>query len=135
MVIESEESKGTSYEVTYPQIEYTPLDEAKAHDLIGNQVSSTPVEVKMGDTTINVLSVVRDKNAIVAEYTLRREGGVNCFHYSGLTNEAKGAVLNENVNFKFFFKEGSGKIYVDQSRSTNDVLYCREEHLTYSTIE
>ena len=124
--IEVEEAKGTSYEVTYPEIEYAPVDETKALELIGDQISFTPVEAKMGDTTITVLSVVYDGNGIVAEYTLQRDGGVNCFNYSKLTNEAKGAVLNESVPFNFCFVEGSGKIYVDIDKSTEDKLYCYE---------
>lgn len=136
MVMETEEAKGTSYEVTYPEIEYAQVDDAKAMELIGNQISFEPVEVQMGDTTIKISSVVWDGNGIVAEYTLHRDGGVNCFNYSQLTNEGKGAVLNESVPFNFCFNEGSGKIFVDQAKSTEDTLYCYEYMVdNFSSLE
>ena len=121
-----EEAKGTEIETAFPKIEYEDIDESKAEELIGKNVSFTTVSETMGDTTIDVLSVVYDGNAIVAEYIISRKGGVNCFDYSQIRNECKGALLREDVPFRFWFKEGSGKIYVDLARSDDERLYCYE---------
>lgn len=121
-----EESKGTEIETTFPKVEYEDMDESRADELLGKNISFTSVSETMGDTTIDVLSVVYDGNAIVAEYTLSRKGGVNCFDYGQIQNECKGAVLREDIPFRFNFKEGSGKIFVDLARSDDERLYCYE---------
>lgn len=121
-----EESKGTEIETAFPKVEYEDIDESRAEELIGKNVSTATVSETMGDTTIDVLSVVYDGNAIVAEYTISRKGGVNCFDYGQIQNECKGAVLREDIPFRFHFKEGSGKIYVDLARSDDERLYCYE---------
>ncbi|MBP5609446.1 MAG: hypothetical protein J6X66_14410, partial [Lachnospiraceae bacterium] len=108
------------------KVEYEDMDESRADELIGKNISFTSVSETMGDTTIDVLSVVYDGNAIVAEYTLSRKGGVNCFDYGQIQNECKGAVLREDIPFRFSFKEGSGKIFVDLARSDDERLYCYE---------
>lgn len=112
--------------VTMPKVEYVEADEEKAEKLIGNNIASEPTVIQMGDTKMTVLSVTRDKNGIVAEYTLEKEGGVDCLNYSELDNECKGAWINEDQNILFAFNEGSGKIYVDLEKSTPDKLYCYE---------
>ena len=112
--------------VTMPKVEYVEADEEKAQELIGDNIASEPTVIQMGDTKMTVLSVTRDKNGIVAEYTLEKEGGVDCLNYSELDNECKGAWINEDQNILFAFNEGSGKIYVDLEKSTPDKLYCYE---------
>lgn len=112
--------------VTMPKVEYVEADEEKAEELIGDKVANEPTVIEMDETRMTVLSVTRDKNGIVAEYTLEKEGGVDCLNYSELDNEAKGAWLNEDSNIMFGFNEGHGKIYVDLEKSTPDKLYCYE---------
>ena len=112
--------------VTLPKVEYVEADEEKADELIGDKVANENTEIQIGETKMTVLSVTRDKNGIIAEYTLEKEGGVDCLNYSELDNEAKGAWLNEDSNILFNFNEGAGKIYVDLEKSTKDKLYCYE---------
>ena len=118
--------KPSEYSVTIPKAEYVEADTEKAEELIGKNIASEPTVIKMGDTTMTVMSVTRDKNGIVAEYTLEKEGGVDCLNYSDLDNMAKGAWFNEDQNLMFAFREGSGKIYVDLEKSTEEKLYCYE---------
>ena len=121
-----ENGKANETTVTMPKVEYVEADEEKAQELIGDNIASEPTVIQMGDTKMTVLSVTRDKNGIVAEYTLEKEGGVDCLNYSELDNECKGAWINEDQNILFSFNEGSGKIYVDMEKSTPDKLYCYE---------
>ena len=121
-----ENGKANETTVTMPKVEYVEADEEKAQELIGDNIASEPTVIQMGDTKMTVLSVTRDKNGIVAEYTLEKEGGVDCLNYSELDNECKGAWINEDQNILFAFNEGSGKIYVDMEKSTPDKLYCYE---------
>lgn len=122
------DENGNVNKITYtmPKVEYTEIDETRAAELLGDYVSDAQTQIKMGDTTMTVLSVVRDENSIVAEYTLEKEGGVDCFNYSDFDNHTKGAWLNEDQKINFGFEEGAGKIYVDLERSTPDKLYCYE---------
>ena len=113
-------------EVVMPGIEYVEADPEAAARLIGDRFTSEPVTCTVGDTTITVESVVRDGIGIVAAYTIEREGGVNCLNYSQLDNESKGAWLSEDTNILFGFEEGTGKIWVDLERSTDNKLYCYE---------
>lgn len=112
--------------VTYPAVEYEEVDEELAEALIGDSITTEPIAIPIGDTIMTVDSVTRDGIGIVAEYTLEREGGVDCLNYSELDNQAKGAWLNEDQTINFGFVEGSGKIYVDLEKSTADKLYCYE---------
>ena len=112
--------------ITMPKVEYEKANPEKAEKLIGDNVARKPKVIQMGDTKMTVNSVTRDKNGIVAEYTLEKKGGVDCLNYSELDNQLKGAWINENQDLKFAFKEGSGKIYVDMEKSTKDKLYCYE---------
>ena len=121
-----ENGNPSEYSVTFPKVEYEEADPEKAEELIGDNVSTEPTTILMGDTTMTVVAVTRDKNGIVAEYTLEKEGGVDCLNYSELDNEAKGAWINETQNLNFAFEEGSGKIYVDLEKSTPEKLYCYE---------
>ena len=115
-----------TYEVVMPKIEYVEADPETAARLIGDRIATEPVVCTVGDTTITIESVVRDGIGIVASYTVEREGGVDCFNYSQLDNEAKGAWFSEDTNILFGFNEGTGKIWVDLERSTDDKLYCYE---------
>lgn len=111
---------------TMPEVEYTQIDETRASEIIGDNIANNPTSIQMGDTKMEILSVVRDNNSIIAEYTLEKEGGVDCFNYSDFDNQAKGAWINEDGNLNFGFLEGGGKIYVDLEKSTPDKLYCYE---------
>jgi len=111
---------------TLPKIEYTKQDPELAGKLLSGKISTKPVSAQIGDTKITIESVVRDGMGIVASYTLERAGGVNCFNYSQLDNELKGAWFNEDQNILFGFKEGGGKTWVDLAKSTKDKLYCYE---------
>lgn len=115
-----------TYEVVMPGIEYVEADPEAAARLIGDRITTEPVTCTVGDTTVTVESVVRDGIGIVAAYTIEREGGVNCLNYSQLDNEAKGAWFSEDTNILFGFEEGTGKIWVDLERSTDNKLYCYE---------
>ena len=115
-----------TYPIDMPAIEYVEVDPDTAQRLIGDRMTTEPVVCTVGDTTVTVESVVRDGIGIVAAYTVEKEGGVDCLNYSQFDNEAKGAWFNEDSNILFGFREGSGKIWVDLSRSTADKLYCYE---------
>ena len=109
-----------------PKIEYVAQDPQVAERLIGGRYTTQPVTATISDTTITVETVVRDGMGIVVAYTVEREDGVNCFNYSQFDNEAKGAWFNDDQNIVFGFNEGTGKIWVDLSRSTKTKLYCYE---------
>ena len=115
-----------TYEVTFPKIEYVAQDPEVAERLLAGKYTTEPVSTTIGDTTVTVETVVRDGMGIVAAYTVERAGGVNCFNYSQLDNEAKGAWFNEDQNIIFGFEEGTGKIWVDLEKSTDTKLYCYE---------
>lgn len=120
-----EEEKGTSYTVTYPQVDYEEADPEKAQELIGENVSFEPVEYTFNEgTKLNILSTVSDGNSAVVEFTLEKEGGVDCLNYSQFDNEAKGAWFREESSIYFQFEECSGKIFVDLDKSTDNKLYC-----------
>ena len=122
------DDKGNPVTQTYtmPKIEYVAQDPEVAARLLAGKYTTEPVSTTIGDTTITVETVVRDGMGIVAAYTVERPGGVNCFNYSQLDNEAKGAWFNEDQNIMFGFDEGVGKIWVDLERSTDTKLYCYE---------
>lgn len=120
-----DEGKDTTYTVTYPQVDYEEVDEKKAEELIGENVSFESVEYTFGDgTKLNVLSTVSDGNSAIVEFTLEKEGGVDCLNYSQLDNEAKGAWFNESSNIYFDVDNCVGNIFVDLEKSTADKLYC-----------
>ena len=111
--------------VVLPEQEYEDMAPEKAESLIGENLSTEPISAVMGgDTTIEILSAVRDDRCAVVEYTLSKEGGVDCLVYSQINNELKGAVISEDIPFSYRFAEGGGKIFVDLEKSTADKLYC-----------
>ncbi len=115
-----------TYEVVMPKVEFVEVDPEVAARLVGNKMTTEPVVCQIGDTTVTVNAVVRDGMGLVAAYTIEKEGGVDCLNYSQLDNEAKGAWFRDDTNILFWFKEGSGKIWVDLENSTEDKLYCYE---------
>ncbi|MBP5654673.1 MAG: hypothetical protein J6X33_04110 [Clostridiales bacterium] len=117
-------------DVKMPKIEYAAQDPDVADKLLNGKYTTEPVSTTIGDTTVTVETVVHDGMGIVAAYTVERAGGVNCFNYSQLDNEAKGAWFNEDQNIMFGFEEGAGKIWVDLERSTDTKLYCYEYMVT-----
>lgn len=64
-------------------------DEGLAESLIGDSMSYPNITKEIDGTTITILSVVRDNNSAVIEYTLEKAGGVDALNYSQLDNEAK----------------------------------------------
>ena len=126
-----DEEKGTSFTVTYPERDYEEVDEEKAEELIGEEVSFPSITKEVDGTTITILSAVRDKNAAVVEFTLEKEGGVDVLNYSQLDNEAKGAWFSDTSTFWFKIGDGGESIFVDLEKSTEDKLYC----YNYMTLE
>lgn len=119
-----DDGKGGQLTVTYPEREYVPIDEEMAEALIGNNISSEPVEVQINDHTLTINSAVRDENAIVMEFTLECETGVTALNYSELDNEAKGAWRSEESTFSFRVDGTAENIYVDLDKSTETCLHC-----------
>ena len=119
-----DDGKGGQLTVTYPEREYVPIDEEMAEALIGNNISSEPVEVQINDHTLTINSAVRDENAIVMEFTLECETGVTALNYSELDNEAKGAFMSEESTFSFRVDGTAENIYVDLEKSTETCLHC-----------
>ena len=119
-----DDGKGGQLTVTYPEREYVPIDEEMAEALIGNNISSEPVEVQINDHTLTINSAVRDENAIVMEFTLACETGVTALNYSELDNEAKGAWRSEESTFSFRVDGTAENIYVDLDKSTETCLHC-----------
>ena len=118
-------AKDTTYTVTYPQIDYEEADPEKAQELIGENVSFEPVEYTFNDgTKLNILSTVSDGNSAVVEFTLEKEGGVDCLNYGQLENESKGAWFSDEGSIYFHFDECAEDIFVDLDKSTDDKLYC-----------
>ena len=78
------------YEQKMYNVAYCILrDEGLAESLIGDSMSYPNITKEIDGTTITILSVVRDNNSAVIEYTLEKAGGVDALNYSQLDNEAK----------------------------------------------
>ncbi|MBR4948410.1 MAG: hypothetical protein IKZ29_07630 [Clostridiales bacterium] len=122
------------YTITYPKIEYVESDPKDVERLLGDKIVTEPIVCTVGEYTITVEGIVRDERGLVVAYTIERAAGVNCLIYSQLENESKGAFLNDDQNFEFGFKEGSGKIWVDMERSTETKLYCSEYMQDYNHV-
>ncbi|MGN0484987.1 MAG: hypothetical protein ACI4HI_15700 [Lachnospiraceae bacterium] len=113
------------FTVTFPKKEYEKADPDKAQELIGDSLSTKPIIKDIGDTRLTITSAVSDGNVAVVEFSLHRDGGVNCLNYSQLDNETKGAWFNdETSHFDFYFLDCCDNLYVDLERSTSDTLYC-----------
>lgn len=113
------------YEQKMYNVAYCILrDEGLAESLIGDSMSYPNITKEIDGTTITILSVVRDNNSAVIEYTLEKAGGVDALNYSQLDNEAKWAWISEESTFNFSI--GSGSTIVDLENSTDEKLYCYE---------
>lgn len=119
-----DDEKGTSCKITYPKSEYEDIDPDKAEKLIGDNISYNPVDMKIGDTKLSVLSFVHDGNAAVAEFTLEKKGGVDALEYNKSYNRSKGAEFSGSAKFYFTFDKYDGKIFVDTDKSSKDKIYC-----------
>lgn len=122
-IIQDEEKD--PFRVTYPKREYENVDPDTAQKLIGDNLFTKPIKKNIGDTRLTIISAVSDGNVAVVEFSLHRDGGVNCLNYSQLDNESKGAwFAEESSTFQFLFQNCSENIYVDLEKSTDDTLYC-----------
>ncbi len=130
-----DEEKGIAYTVTYPRRNYTDDNLDRAEELIGEAVSYEPAVKQIGDARLTVLAAVCDGDAAVVEFTLEQEGGIECFQYSQLTNESKGAWFSEDSPFYFQIAEGNESIFVDLDKSTEEKLYCYDYIVTDFTDE
>lgn len=126
-----DEEKGTSEIATYPKREYVDVDEDKADELIGDNLSFPNIKEEINGTTLTILSAVKDKNSAVVEFTLENPNGVDSLEYGQDYNETKGAEFADKTTFVFSFCDEMGNIYVDLDRSTDNKLYCYE----YLTLE
>lgn len=128
--VEYIEDKGREIPIVYPQQDFVDVNPEVAEDMIGDYVTHTDIVKEVDGTTITILTAIRDANACVVEFTLEKEGGVDCLNYSQNDNESKGAWFTDESTFYFNVGE-YGKIYVDLEKSTPEKLYC----YCYSYIE
>ena len=129
-VVYSEE-KCTSYTATFPEHDYEDIDEEKAEELIGKQLSFPEITQDVDGTMLTILSAVRDHNSAVVEFTLEKEGGVDALIYSQFDNEAKGAQASDTSTFWLHFGDSGEHVFVDLEKSTADKLYCYD----YMTLD
>lgn len=122
---------------TYPTREYVDVDVEEAERLLGDYLSTTPVEIMVGDNKITVLSTVRDKNTLVVHFTMSREGGVTALEWSALTNEGRGAHIPDDFPFYCILTSLSDSdetaedpnyfgsmILVNKNKTTSDCFDC-----------
>lgn len=122
---------------TYPTREYVDVDVEEAERLLGDYLSTTPVEIMVGDNKITVLSTVRDKNTLVVHFTMSREGGVTALEWSALTNEGRGAQIPDDFPFYWILTSLSDSdetaedpnyfgsmILVNKNKTTSDSFDC-----------
>ena len=121
--VEVDTGKGYSITTTIPGKEYVPVDEETAEELVGRYTLDEPYTVQISDHTVTILSAVRDRNAMVMEFTVECPTGVNMYEYSERTNETKGAWQNPNRT-AWFQVDGLNSVYVDLEKSTPERLYC-----------
>lgn len=121
--IEVDTGKGYSITTTIPGKEYVPVDEENAETLVGRYTLDEPVMLQIKDHTVTILSAVRDRNAMVMEYTVECPTGVTMYEYSDSSNERKGAMLNPD-GMTSFGVDGINMIYIDLKKSTPECLYC-----------
>lgn len=87
-------------------------------------VSNPGVVINFDDgSVLNVISVIYDGNAAVAEYTLSKPNGVDIYYWDQTENPAKGGWFTDNSTYSFSFTN-SGIVVTDPEKSTNDCLYC-----------
>lgn len=120
--------------VEIPAREYVEVDPEVAEDYLGNYMLQEPIVKKINNHTLTIISAVRDKNVMVMEFTLEREGGENALGYDEGTNMDKGAYVTEEADIYFMIKDGSDCIYVDLEKSTDEKLYCYD-YITFDEYE
>lgn len=125
------DDKDGYYTATYPERDYEEIDEEKAEELIGEQLTFSEITEDIQGTTLTILSAVRDHNAAVVEFTLEKEGGVDALNYSQIDNEAKGAWFTDEATFYIRIGDGGEHIFVDLKKSTENKLYCYD----YMTLD
>lgn len=123
MEMQDQGDKG-SVSVQMPAREYVTVDTNAAEKHLGSYMLEKPIVKKIGEHTLTILSAVRDKNAMVMEFTLERKGGENSLVYNSQTNAAKGAYFFEEGDISFWINNGDDYIYVDTKKSTEEKLYC-----------
>ena len=93
-------------------------------------VSNPDITVDSEDgSTLDVISVIYDGNVVVAEYSIRKPGGVDTYYWNPSENNAKGGWFTDNSTYSFAFAN-AGVVVTDPEKSTNDCLYC----YSYSVI-
>ena len=118
-----DDGEGGQYSVTYPLREIIPVDADAAEALVGEAVFEGPLSVTVGDHVLTVDSAVRDKNAIVLEFTITCDSDVRVFDVDDLSNEAKGPNLAEDAAFRFCVDGAAEMIYVDTKQSDGRSLH------------
>ena len=111
------------FESLFPRREYVTMDAETAERLIGEQVMSEPVTVRMNQHTLTVLSAVRDENALVMEMTLEHPEGENALVFSQLLNEEKGAYFADDAVIFFRIDRAAEMIWVDMEGSTDTCVH------------
>ena len=119
---------GNAHEATtvYPSHEYEEVDEETAENLIGEQVVTATGSITIRDHTFTILSAVRDENIMVLEYTIECPTGVKALVWDENSDDTHGACTAPDATFRFTLGSAYGKIFVDESRSTDTLLYCTE---------
>lgn len=119
---------GNAHEATavYPSHEYEEVDDETAEDLIGGQVATASRSITVRDHTFTILSAVRDENMIVLEYTIECPTGVKALTWDEHSDDTHGARTAPDATFMYQLGSAYGKIFVDESRSTDTLLYCTE---------
>lgn len=108
---------------TLPAKDFVDADPEAAEDLIGSGVMDTPLVVEAPDGhVLTVEAAVRSEDAMVYQFTLERESGVNALVYSEETNRAKGAMTSPDAQMAWNVA-GDDFTYIDLERSTPEKLY------------
>ncbi len=111
------------FESLFPRREYVTMDAETAEQLIGAQVMSEPVTVRMNHHTLTILSAVRDENALVMEMTLENPDGENALVFSRLLNEEKGAYFADDAEIYFSVERAAEMMWVDMEGSTDTCVH------------
>lgn len=129
-----DEGKDVDMSVTLPKREYEAVDSRKAKDLMEDSVMRTEFTKDFSDgTQLKILSIVRDENSVIVEFTLENKNGVDHFVYNEHSNEGKGAWFSEDSPFWFRFDECDGMIYIDEEKTTDTKIYCYDYMTVWET--
>lgn len=121
--IEVDTGKGYSITTTIPGKEYVPVNEETAEALVGRYTLDEPITVQVKDHTVTILSAVRDRNAMVTEFTVECPTGVTMYDFNEISNEVKGAMQNPDRT-SWFDMDGMDAVFVDLQKSTSECLCC-----------